>query len=104
MKKTFLLTISDAIATSHFYVLGQQRGQRGTLFGPKTHTKGVDPHLRPPRPRVLRCNSSAKVQIVESHLHFMEVRMLASTHPFVFGTHKRPFIGLPSLQNGYLLD
>jgi hypothetical protein len=31
------------------------------------------------------------------------MRVLPSTHAFVFGAQKRSFIGLPRLQNGQLL-
>jgi hypothetical protein len=43
---------------------------------------------------------SSLPQMVEGRLHLVEMRMLASTHPFVFGAQKGSFISLPRLQNG----
>jgi hypothetical protein len=33
--------------------------------------------------------------MVEGRLHLVKMRMLASTHPFVFGAQKRSFIRFP---------
>jgi hypothetical protein len=41
--------------------------------------------------------------MVEGSLHLVKMRVLPSTHAFVFGAQKRSFIGLPRLQNGQLL-
>ena len=41
--------------------------------------------------------------MVESRLHLVKMRVLPSTHAFVFGAQQRSFIGLPRLQNGQLL-
>ena len=41
--------------------------------------------------------------MVEGSLHLVQMRVLSSTHAFVFGAQKRSFIGLPRLQNGQLL-
>ena len=43
------------------------------------------------------CQQSSLPEIAESHLHLVKVRMLAATHPFVFGAQKGDFIGLPRL-------
>jgi len=42
--------------------------------------------------------------MVESRLHLVKMRVLPSTHAFVFGAQQRSFIGLPRLQNGQLLS
>ena len=42
-------------------------------------------------------------EMVEGSLHLVQMRVLSSTHAFVFGAQKRSFIGLPRLQNGQLL-
>jgi hypothetical protein len=33
----------------------------------------------------------------EGRLHLVQMRMLASTHPFVFGAQESSFIGFPGL-------
>src|SRR6516225_548752 len=45
---------------------------------------------------------SLSLEMVESRLHLMKMRVLPSTHAFVFGAQQRSFIGLPRLQNGQL--
>src|SRR5262249_18010276 len=56
-------------------------------------------HRESLRGRLLRCAARAKLlaKLCEGRLHFLEMRMLASTHPFVFGAQKSSFIGFPGL-------
>jgi len=46
---------------------------------------------------------SSLLEMVESRLQLVKMRVLPSTHAFVFGAQQRSFIGLPRLQNGQLL-
>src|SRR5262249_45336964 len=56
------------------------------------------------RGRLLGCAGRAKLlaKLGEGRLHLLKMRMLASTHPFVFGAQKSSFIGFPGLSNGQL--
>src|SRR5215475_1374559 len=40
---------------------------------------------------------SSLLEMVESRLHLVKMRVLPSTHAFVFGTQQRSFIGFPGL-------
>ena len=52
--------------------------------------------------RVRRC-AGRLPEMIEGRLHLLQVRMLAATHPFVFGAQESLFVGLPRLQNGQFL-
>src|SRR5262249_31923970 len=67
------------------------------ILSPNRHRE-VDRYSRS-RGRLLRCAGQAKLlaKSGEGRLHLVKMRMLASTHPFVFGAKKSSFIGFPGL-------
>ena len=78
-------------------MLDLRRGQFITLRGGRVAARGARLHAVAP------VQQSSLLEMVESRLHLVKMRVLPSTHAFVFGAQQRSFIGLPRLQNGQLL-